>query len=491
MTSDAHFAPGTVFENYQILSLLGEGGMGAVWKALHLKLKKPVAIKTLKGDHAKSEQARKRFLREGEAASRIRHLHVVEIYDVGTVGDNCYLVMEFLEGEALAARLQRDRALPLAALADIMVPVCAAVTAAHEEGVVHRDLKPDNIFLVRTRDGWVHPKVLDFGISRIQGEEGGQVHTATSALLGTPRYMAPEQARGNNREVTERCDQYALGVMLYQGATGVLPIDEMTLYAQLTRVVHGSFSPPRAARPDLPADFERIILRAMANRAEDRFPSVRNLGAALLPYASERTRVLFHELFRGVISAPPSVSLPLPPVSNATLGGSAREVTTVDRAGAPTRWRYFMLLASIGAAVFALSLGVASRFNQQAHVTTVTVAPPSRFPPVAALPPAPTPAVARPGLTPRAVTAATVRAPASAPTAPVQPPTSASTAPPAVRSAASAAPLAPVSTPPRARTRRAATSRTPGREGLPGIASPTPSRPVAPVVRRPTFSDVD
>ncbi len=292
------FAPGFRFDRYEITEQIGEGGMGAVWKARHLKLQKFVVIKTLKADLAKSEQARGRFLREGEAASKIRHPNVVEIFDVGELNDVPYLVMEFLEGNDFQQLLDQRGALPVHELADIMVPVCAAVSAAHDAGVIHRDLKPQNIFLARGRDRGTQPKVLDFGISRVIDDEPRNVQTATSALLGTPRYMSPEQARGA-KHADLQSDQYSLGVMLYHGAAGRLPIEETVLYELLRRVVHGEYERPRRFRPDIPDHFEAIILRAMALRTEARFPSVRALGAALLPYASDRTRVLLGEAFVG------------------------------------------------------------------------------------------------------------------------------------------------------------------------------------------------
>ncbi len=292
------FAPGFRFDRYEITEQIGEGGMGAVWKARHLKLQKFVVIKTLKQDLAKNAQARGRFLREGEAASKIRHPNVVEIFDVGELDDIPYIVMEFLEGHDFQQLLDQRGALPLQELTDVMVPVCAAVSAAHDAGVIHRDLKPQNIFLSRGRDRGTQPKVLDFGISRVLDSEPHHAQTATSALLGTPRFMAPEQARGA-KHVDLRSDQYSLGVMLYLSATGRLPIEETVLYELLRRVVHGEYERPRNIRPDIPDHFERIILRAMALRTESRFPSVRALGAELLPYASERTRVLYGDSFVG------------------------------------------------------------------------------------------------------------------------------------------------------------------------------------------------
>jgi serine/threonine-protein kinase len=362
--------------------------MGAVWKATHLALKKSVAIKTLRSPYTRSEVARGRFLREGEAASRIRHPNVVEIHDVRVLDDEVYMVMEYLEGEPLSARLQREARVPLRDLADLVIPVCAAVAVAHDRGVVHRDLKPENIFLARAHDGTTQPKVLDFGISRVSSDDPSRNPTATAALLGTPRYMAPEQARGDNRLVTERCDQYALGVILYQGATGALPIAETALYDLLHRVIHGQFAPPSALRPDLPPEFERIILRAMATRADERFPSMRALGAALLPFASARTRVLHGPGLESDTSATldTSVTIPVTPVVT-TLGAAVAEIAPTApmtasppvSAGPPRRRVGLLVGAALALGVAAVSLGVSSRPRPERSASGSTRASPPRI----------------------------------------------------------------------------------------------------------------
>ncbi len=328
------FTEGFRFDRYEIRGLLGEGGMGSVWRATHLKLQKPVVIKTLHPEHARSESTRSRFVREGEAAARIRHPNVVEIFDVAEFEGAPFLVMELLEGEDLRAHLRRKGALPLDAIVDVMIPVCNAVAAANEAGVVHRDLKPENIFLSRTRDGAIVPKVLDFGISRMRDVDT-QNRTATGALLGTPRYMSPEQARGD-RDLDARTDQYALGVVLYECATGRVPVDDGALYEVLRRTIHGEFSPPRAHRPDLPEAFEAMVMRALALRPGDRFHSLRELAVALLAFGDDRVRA------RHALSSAPFDTLSGPPAAvtpgNGTLGDTGVEVDTVpDRR--PVSWR--------------------------------------------------------------------------------------------------------------------------------------------------------
>jgi len=286
---DDGLAPGLTLGRYQLQRRLGEGAMGTVWQALQLGLNRPVALKLLKREHAGVAPIRARFLREGEAAARIRHPHVVTVHDVGEHDGVPFLAMEFLDGENLADKIDREGALPPGEAVAIMLPVLAAVSASHEEGVIHRDLKPENIFLARHRDGSLLPKVLDFGISRVVDDRSGRVQTLADTILGTPQFMSPEQARGE-RDIDDRSDQYALGAVLYEMATGAMPFGDHPLYVLLDRVTKGNFPPPRKRRPELPEALESVILRAMTLDRGARFRSLRSMGAALLPFADEATR---------------------------------------------------------------------------------------------------------------------------------------------------------------------------------------------------------
>jgi serine/threonine protein kinase len=279
---------GKVLGRHRLTRRLGEGGMGAVYEGKHQELGRRAAVKILHERYARSADVRQRFLREGQAASQVRHPNVVHIYDVGVDGDQPYLVMEFLEGEDLGHFVTRERRLSAQRTADLMLPVISAVAAAHDLGVIHRDLKPENIFLSQELGG-IKPKVLDFGISKLLHLDEAQSLTGTGAFLGTPHYMSPEQAQGA-KDLDHRSDQYALGVILYQCTTGSRPIDEPSLYALIQRIVRGEFRPPRQLNPELPAAFEMVILQAMARAAGDRFPMTRALGRALLEFASERVR---------------------------------------------------------------------------------------------------------------------------------------------------------------------------------------------------------
>jgi eukaryotic-like serine/threonine-protein kinase len=303
---------GFVLGRYEIRKALGRGGMGTVYEALHRDLKKRVAVKVLTPSLAGSEEARLRFLREGEAASRIRHPHVVDVTDVGTAGDLTYLVMELLSGEDLASRLARDGALPVPVAVDLLLPVCAGVAAAHDEGVTHRDLKPENIFLSRPSHGGVHPVVLDFGVSKLANPSAGALAlTGTAATFGTPFYIPPEQLRGA-RQADHRSDQYALGVVLYECVTGKRPFQGESVYALLKAIGDGNCPRPRDVRPDLPPAADAAIVRAMQLDPALRFPSTRAFAAALLPLASQGGQLLWGPAFASAAGAQPPDTIQAP-----------------------------------------------------------------------------------------------------------------------------------------------------------------------------------
>ncbi|MBI5512306.1 MAG: serine/threonine protein kinase [Deltaproteobacteria bacterium] len=301
----------TRFGRYTVVRQLGSGGMGSVYEAIHADLQKRVAIKTLHASFAEDEMLRARFLREGQLSAKLRHPHVVDVFDVGVEADVPYLVMEILDGEDLDHVLKREPIQPVAKTMERLLPVCAAVAAAHEAGIIHRDLKPANVFLARTAAGEV-PKVLDFGLGKLADAEGGGL-TGTSVALGTPDYMAPEQVQ-NSREADGRCDQYSLGVLLYQCLVGKKPFAGETMAENVFRVLSGQYDPPRQVNPNIPPALELVIVKAMSLAPEDRYASVSAFARALLPFATQDVRHRWESVF-----GPPESSMTPPP-----LGGPGR-----------------------------------------------------------------------------------------------------------------------------------------------------------------------
>jgi len=286
MEHPVEIAEGSMFGRYRVVRQIGRGGMGAVYEAVHSDLEKRVALKVLLPSTASQTELVARFEREARAAARVRHPNVVDVSDVGVEAGVAWLVMEHLEGEDLSGLLRREGALPLARVAELMLPVLGAVEAAHSLGVVHRDLKPENIFLARMGDGTIVPKVLDFGISKMAPAGGGPALTSTGIMMGTPCYMSPEQAQ-SSRGVDGRSDQFSIGVILYECATGRRPFEGETFFSILTAIVEGRYVRPRELCPGLPERFEAMVVRALERSPDARFPSVAALAEELRACSSE------------------------------------------------------------------------------------------------------------------------------------------------------------------------------------------------------------
>ena len=279
----------TLVGRYHLTRKIGEGGMGSVYEATHVALGKIVAVKVLREKYADRPSVAQRLVQEARLASGIRHDHIIDIHDSGSTEDGrTFIVMELLEGQSLSELLRQEGPLPEARAIDLVRQVADALGAAHARGIVHRDVKPENVFLVRRPDNADFVKVVDFGISTTvrdsrdgDDEELGRL-TSTGMVLGTPFYMSPEQARGDD-EIDHRIDVYALGVILYESLTGEVPFRAQNYLGIISRVLNHEPTPPRSLRPELRISeaVERVAMKAMAKRREDRYPSMEALAADL------------------------------------------------------------------------------------------------------------------------------------------------------------------------------------------------------------------
>lgn len=278
------FVPGTLLRGkYCVNRLLGHGGMGVVVEALHLDLERRVAIKLLHADLQSNADLVERFIREGRAASRIEGEHVARVFDVDRLDDGTpFLVMEYLEGQDLSYVRKNQTPLPLNQAVDYVLQACSGVSLAHAAGVIHRDVKPANLFVVRTQDGRDRVKVLDFGISKVSGPAGSSEPsvTRTTIVMGSVEYMSPEQML-STRNVDVRTDVWALGVVLFELLTAAPPFSGENTTQICAHVMSQPALKPRSLRPDLPQALETIIMRCLEKERERRFATVDELAAAL------------------------------------------------------------------------------------------------------------------------------------------------------------------------------------------------------------------
>jgi serine/threonine protein kinase len=267
---------------YRILEPLGRGGMAQVYKAYHPQLDRYVAIKILRSDLVEDAEFLARFRREARAVAALRHPHIVQIYDFDVQDDLYYMVMELLEGDTLKAYINTTRVrgehLPLGEIVRIFLDVLDGLSYAHREGIIHRDLKPANIMLSRQGQA----VLTDFGIAQIVG---GTQYTVAGALMGTLNYMAPEQ--GLEGHCDARSDIYSLGIAYFEALTGTVPFDADTPLAILMKHIHDPLPLPRRYDPNIPEQFERLALKALAKRADDRYQSADSMIEALKGVAQE------------------------------------------------------------------------------------------------------------------------------------------------------------------------------------------------------------
>ncbi len=268
-------------ERYEILDKLGEGGMGTVYLAEHVTIRKRCAIKVLSQEYANKQDLIDRFLQEARAASMISHENVVEITDFGTAPNgSVFFVMEWLDGEDLSSTIERDGALPWSRVQPIALQICRALEAAHDKGIIHRDMKPENCFRIKRSTSADFIKVLDFGIAKVTTEEGdGKGLTKTGMIFGTPEYMSPEQAQGIR--VDHRADIYAVGVILYELLTGKVPFTADSFMGILTQHMFEAPQSPRSLVGSITEDVENIILKSMQKDRDLRFQSMTEFIAAI------------------------------------------------------------------------------------------------------------------------------------------------------------------------------------------------------------------
>jgi eukaryotic-like serine/threonine-protein kinase len=296
----------TIAGKYLVRRVLGGGGMSTVFEAEHVVIGRTVALKVLRPSLVHTHGAVRRFHREARAAGCIDHPNVCDVYDVDTLDDGTpYIVMEKLVGHTLARRIAVEGKLALHDVVDILLQVVSALVAAHERGIVHRDIKPDNVFLAKRAGCRSVAKVLDFGVSKAVGvSHDDAAHevdlTRRGMVMGTPHYMSPEQARGD-RDLDPRVDVYACGVVLYEALTGERPFVATSDAAVLRAILTGRPRPAHELRRALPVGFDALIEKAMARERDDRYRSAAELQGALQSLRDRLRRV-------------PANGQPLPPL---------------------------------------------------------------------------------------------------------------------------------------------------------------------------------
>ena len=289
---------------YQVTRIIGEGGMGMVYEASHVRIQRRFAIKVLNIKLAESNEALTRFEREAMIGSRLGHDHIIQVVDFNHTSEGYpYIVMELLEGHDLGQAIKNDGRFSLVRAASIIRHVCLALTAAHGEGVIHRDLKPENIFLTTRQGGGELAKVMDFGISKVLTADS--TLTSHAAVMGTPWYMAPEQAEGRIKEIDHRSDIFSVGLIFYYILSGQMPFDGPSVPSILFQVVHKPPPPLLEARPDLPQSVVAVIDKAIAKAQDERYDSSAAMIADLAQAMGEDWKsVLMQEMGDGLANVP-------------------------------------------------------------------------------------------------------------------------------------------------------------------------------------------
>jgi serine/threonine-protein kinase len=416
---------------YRVERVLGVGGMGVVVAARHEELGRRVALKILRPEVAGGAEVLPRFLQEARAAAQIESDHIARVFDVGTIGAGyAYMAMEHLEGHDLEAVLARDGALPVAEAVDHVIEALDAVAHAHAIGVVHRDLKPGNLFRELRPDGTTRIKVLDFGISKsssgLDAEGVSITQTSPQAIMGSPAYMSPEQVR-SSKSVDPRSDIWSIGIILFELLTGAKPFEGDTVGEVFARILELDAPSVRQKRREVPSALDAVVKRCLARDRDQRYPSVAELAAALAPHGTAKTKALparIAGVLRGAVSRRPGMasqtdgtSLPDVDPSGASLDD---EIARLRPPAA--RRRAVIAIGGVAAVAIAVGVGVLAESGGEPGA------------PAGAAASAPDPAPQRASAAPTAPepAATTPAAPSAAPdasAAPAAPATSAATAP--------------------------------------------------------------
>src|ERR1700722_8158848 len=281
----------TLDKKYKITGLLGEGGMGSVYRGEHVHLKRECAVKVIRREHAGDPVALKRFKLEAEAASILKHANIIEISDFGITNDDlAYIVMEFLHGESLDDRLERQKYLHYEEAMPIFLQVCDALAHAHGKRVLHRDLKPANIMLIKSENDEIHVKLVDFGIAKLMPGTGRDVKklTLTGEIFGSPMYMSPEQCMGQSLD--SRADIYGLGCVMYQILTGEFPFVGENIIQVVSKHLNEDPPPFAEVAPDMaiPLELEKIVMKCLAKDRSHRYNNVAQLRRHLASIYTSR-----------------------------------------------------------------------------------------------------------------------------------------------------------------------------------------------------------
>ena len=369
---------------YRVLKQIGAGGMGAVWLAEHAMLGRRAAIKVLHNEYSQKQEIVARFFNEARAATAISDPGIVQIFDFGYHTDgSAYIVMELLDGEPLDKRLHQSGTLPVTTALRIMRQVASSLGAAHARGIVHRDLKPENIFLVRDPEvaSGERAKILDFGIAKLAGDQVG-VKTQTSAVMGTPTYMSPEQCRGAGH-VDQRSDIYSLGCVLFHLLVGRAPFDAEGVGDIIAMHLREAPPIPSSWNSSIPPEVDQLILRCLAKDPAQRFTSGNDLAAAIGALLSQAE----------FSTAPGHASIPASRAHAITTLSSATASSPVQIAP-KSRGALFGVLGVVllsGGVITAIAI-VRGKDTPTPPEPSAAPAPDPEPPPVAAPAPAPTPA---------------------------------------------------------------------------------------------------